>query len=53
MREGLIAGAQNLLYVIDVEDANASSYASGTGLFLVVVIAGLSVTGLSLMAFAH
>lgn len=53
MREGLIAGAQNRLYVADVEDANWSSYASGTGLFFVVVIVALSATGLSLVAFAH
>ena len=53
MREGFIAGAQNLLSSADLEDTDSSSYASGTGLFLVVVIVALSATGLSLVAFAH
>ena len=53
MREGIFAGAQNLLSEADLEDTTSSSYASGTGLLFVVIIVALSATGLSLVAVAH
>jgi hypothetical protein len=53
MREGIIPAVHYSLSEADLEDTNASSYASKTGLLLVVVIVALSATGLSLVSFAH
>ena len=53
MREGGIPAVRNSLSAADLEDTKASSYASGTGLFFVIVIVALSATGVSLVSFAH
>ena len=53
MREGIIPPVRKAPSNSDLEDTSSASYESGTGLLLIVILVALSVTGLSLVAFAH
>ena len=50
MREGSISAVRNPLSAAELEDAKASSYASGTGLYFVIVIVALSAIVVSLVS---
>jgi len=52
MREGIIPPVKSLSDR-DLEDTSSASYESGTGLLFIVIMVALSVTGLSLVFFAH
>jgi len=52
MREGTIPPVKSLSDG-ELEDTSSASYESGTGLLFIVIMVALSVTGLSLVLFAH
>jgi len=53
MKDDVTRTSRSALHDGDLEDANSSAYASGTGLLFVAVLIALSATGLSLLSLAH